>query len=278
MSYYSASMYKSDIERIGFYQRPFMIGEPIGNNVFSFDRRKQKKIHVPNMIEGQIASIECSDRIAFVEVDEQNIERMNFGLKNFVRQGDHFIFDNHNHCYYFYKLFLRMKQKTSMGFVHIDQHKDLREPKLQLSDLRIGSNMEQGLKELGIEKDLIEDLRELWGEERFLEEAQNFLYTNRELNVGNFIKPLLAENRISELAIIDSHYTMQNFSKETFAKEYVLDLDLDFFSKDMDYIDRSERIDFVRDIANSAQAVFIATSPYFIPFDDAKRALREIFG
>lgn len=230
------------------------------------------------MIEGDICSIESSDQVAFVEVDEQDIEQINFGLKNFIRQGNRFIFDNHNHCYYFYKLFLRTNQKTSMGFVHIDQHKDLREPDRQLSDLKIGSNAEEGLKELGIEESVKEDLRELWGKERFLEEAQNFLYANCELNVGNFIKPLLAENRIAELAIIDSNYTMRNFSKENFVKEYIVDLDLDFFSRDMDYMNREERIDFVRDIAKSAQAIFIATSPYFIPFDEAKRALREIFG
>jgi hypothetical protein len=33
-----------------FYNTPFQITENIGNNVFCFDKQKNTKIHIPNLI------------------------------------------------------------------------------------------------------------------------------------------------------------------------------------------------------------------------------------
>ena len=59
-----------------------------------------------------------------------------------------------------------------------------------------------------------------------------FRYTNEVLNVGNFIKPALQHNIFSEVIIIDSSYGFEL----DIEGEFVLDIDLDIFSKDMDYI------------------------------------------
>lgn len=84
--------------------------------------------------------------------------------------------------------------------MHVDQHKDTREPENYDVDVN-------NLKDV-------------------------FRYTNEVLNVGSFIKPALKYNIFSELIIIDSLY---GFDLEV-ESEFVFDIDLDIFSSDMDYI------------------------------------------
>lgn len=259
------------------YQFPFRIYEPIGNNFFSFEARKEKSIYIPSLAEGNIGELEKSREFALIEV-EDGVEKASVGVKHFIRQGNIFVFDNHNHCYYFYKRFLRNSGISSSGFLHVDQHKDLREPEMTFEEFCSFVDIKKELSAMGIGQECLEQIKNCYKqEEKFSAECLDFLYANRVLNVGNFIKPLVAQGKISELAIIDSEYSMKNFSFETFASEYVLDLDLDFFSKDLNYIDHKSKIDFVRMAVEKAQAIFIATSPYFISFEEAKKALEEIF-
>ncbi len=84
--------------------------------------------------------------------------------------------------------------------MHVDQHKDTREP-----------------ENYNVDINNIKDV---------------FRYTNEVLNVGSFIKPALKYNIFSELIIIDSLY---GFGLDV-ESEFVLDIDLDIFSSDMDYI------------------------------------------
>lgn len=269
------------------YRMPFYIGDAVGNNAFSYDERQCRKIRVASLVQDEIAHARTAPEFAFVEIDERNLEQKNVGLENFIRQKNCFLFDNHNHSYYFYKQFLRENNLKLLGFLHIDQHKDMRKPSKSLAEYSGEiKSLEEEFEKLGIDalqlNRIAADYIAWVGDEekaksRFDEEALDFLYTNRVLNVGNFIMPLLEENRISSLAIIDSQYQMDNFSKSDFPKDYVLDLDLDFFSKDMDYISYERRLDFVCEAAKDAKAILIASSPYFISFDDAKRALDEIF-
>lgn len=268
------------------YRMPFYLCDAVGNNAFSYDERQCRKIRVASLVKDEIASARTAQEFAFVEIDEQNLEQKNVGLENFVRQKNWFLFDNHNHSYYFYKQFLRENNLQSIGFLHIDQHKDMRRPSKSLAEYRGGiQSLEEEFKKLGIDalqlNRIAADYSAWVGDEeksknRFDEEAIDFLYTNRVLHVGNFISPLLEEKKISSLAIIDSQYQMDNFPKSDFPKDYVLDLDLDFFSKDMDYISYQQRLDFVCEAAKDAKAILIASSPYFISFDEAKRALEQI--
>ena len=57
----------------------------------------------------------------------------------------------------------------------------------------------------------------------------------------------------------------------------VLDLDLDFFSKDMDYIPFQKKKKIVKELIQKSKLITIATSPYFIELEDCKKVLHELF-
>lgn len=227
----------------------FYIDKPIGNNEFSYEERKIKKIYVPSLIKSDISEVEISVVPNFIEVEDEK-EQICYGLKNMYElelaktssfEGKKiYLFDNHNHSFYFWCREL-LNESFSKGctLVHIDQHKDTRVP----------PNFEVDIEDL-------EDVKR---------------YVNDVLNVGSFIKPALYHNIFSELRIIDSKYGME----EEFPKnEYVLDLDLDFFSKDMDYIDFDERIVIVKKYIGCAKVITIATSPFFIEQERALEVLK----
>ncbi len=225
---------------VGFY-----IEKPIGNNIFSYEERENKKIYVPKLIEGNLDDVKIGDKIVFNEIDEEK-EIKAKGLKNMVKynidQKDVYIFDNHNHALYFWIKSLK-KDKFNKGckLVHVDQHKDMREP-----------------DDYSVNMDSIEDV---------------FTYTNEVLNVGNFIQPALKHNIFSEVVIIDSSYGFDLDIKG----EYVLDIDLDIFSKDMDYIPHEIKICKIQNLIKKAKVITIASSPFFIDQEYAIKVLKELF-
>ena len=223
----------------------FYIDKPQGNNVFSYEERENKKIFVPKLIEGTLEDVKVGDNIVFNEIDEDT-EIKAKGLKNLVeyKLGNKtiYVFDNHNHAFYFWnKSLLKNEFNKGCKLVHVDQHKDMREPDNYNVD--------------------IENLDDV------------FTYTNEVLNVGNFIQPALKKGIFSEAIIIDSSY---GFDVEV-DEEYVLDIDLDIFSKDMDYIPYDFRIDKIKKLIENAKVITIATSPYFIEQDYAIKVLKELF-
>ena len=100
-----------------------------------------------------------------------------------------------------------------------------------------------------------------------------FKYTNETLNVGSFIKPALKHDIFSEVIIIDSSYGFNLDIKG----EYVLDIDLDIFSKDMDYIPYDLKVSKIKDLIKKAKVITIASSPFFIEQDYAIKVLKELF-
>lgn len=226
-----------------FYKESFFILENKGNNSFSFEQRNNKKINIASIKEGYIKDVKEGSEIAFSEIVDKK-EQNSFGLKNFIKLKNKniYIFDNHNHSFYFWCLGIKKKDfEKNLLLVHVDQHKDMRTP-----------------KNLNID---IDNLSEV------------FNYTNYELNVGNFIKPALSKKIFKEVLIIDSSYSFESKINE----DYVLDLDLDIFSKDMDYIDWDYKIIKIRKLIKNAKFVTIATSPFFIEFERVKKALDELF-
>ncbi len=223
----------------------FYIEKPIGNNIFSYDERENKKIYVPKLIEGNLEDVLVGEEIAFNEIDE-NIEVKAKGLKNMViykyQNKDVYIFDNHNHAFYFWIKSLK-KGNFNKGckLVHVDQHKDTREP-----------------DNYNVDIDNIDDV---------------FRYTNEILNVGSFIKPALKYNIFSDVIIIDSSY---GFDLEI-DEEFVLDIDLDIFSKDMDYIPYNLKVSKIKDLIQRAKVITIASSPFFIKQEYAIKVLKELF-
>ena len=223
----------------------FYIDKPYGNNVFSYEERENKRIFVPKLIEGNLEDVLVGENIVFNEIDE-DVEVKAIGLKNLVeyKLNDKtiYIFDNHNHAFYFWNKSLKNNEfNKGCKLVHVDQHKDMREPDNYQVD--------------------IEDLDDV------------FKYTNKVLNVGNFIQPALKKGIFSEAIIIDSSY---GFDLKVDG-EYVLDIDLDIFSKDMDYIPYDFRIDKIKDLIEKAKVITIASSPYFIEQDYAIKVLKELF-
>ncbi|MDR1773797.1 MAG: UPF0489 family protein [Clostridioides sp.] len=235
---------------VGFY-----IEKPLGNNVFSYEKRKNKRIYVAKLIKGDLDCLEVGDKIAFDEVLEEEVEVEStkekeiacFGLKNFVEYNLNekkiYIFDNHNHAFYFWNKGLAENMFTKgCKLVHVDQHKDTRQP-----------------NDYNVNIDNLEDV---------------FRYTNEVLNVGSFIQPAMKYNIFSELFIIDSTYT---FSKiQEIKGEFVLDIDMDIFSKDMDYIDYGYKMESIRYLIKKAKFITIATSPFFIEQNYAIKVLKEI--
>ncbi|MDB3085775.1 hypothetical protein C4097_14840 [Clostridioides difficile] len=223
----------------------FYIEKPMGNNVFSYDKRDNKSIYVPKLISGTLDDIKLGNKVVFNEVDE-NEEIKAIGLENMVEYvlGNKkiYVFDNHNHAFYFW-LKSMMNDEFTRGckLVHVDQHKDTREP--ENYDVDINN---------------IEDV---------------FRYTNEVLNVGSFIKPALQHKIFSELIIIDSLY---GFDLDI-EPEFVLDIDLDIFSSDMDYIPFDFKLDKIKNLIKKAKVITIATSPYFINQEYAIKVLKELF-
>lgn len=225
---------------IGFY-----IEKPIGNNIFSYEDRSNKKIYVPKLIEGSLDDVVVGDKVVFNEIDE-NIEIKAKGLKNMVKYSikdkEIYIFDNHNHALYFWIKSLKFnKFNKGCKLVHIDQHKDMREP-----------------ENYNVDMNDIDDV---------------FRYTNDVLNVGNFIQPALKHNIFSEVIIIDSSY---GFNLDI-QGEFVLDIDLDIFSKDMEYISYDLRINRIKELIKKAKVITIASSPFFIDQEYAIKVLKELF-
>ncbi|MER0281269.1 UPF0489 family protein [Clostridioides difficile] len=223
----------------------FYIEKPMGNNVFSYDKRDNKSIYVPKLISGTLDDVKLGNKVVFNEVDE-NGEIKAIGLENMVEYvlGNKkiYVFDNHNHAFYFW-LKSMMNDEFTKGckLVHVDQHKDTREP----------DNYDVDINNI---KDV-------------------FRYTNEVLNVGSFIKPALQHKIFSELIIIDSLY---GFDLDI-EPEFVLDIDLDIFSSDMDYIPFDFKLDKIKNLIKKAKVITIATSPYFINQEYAIKVLKELF-
>ncbi len=356
---------KKGRKKLSGYERKFVIAKKVGNNAFSYEMRKNKKIAVANKINGSIFSMEEGEEIAFCEYDEtKNCDLSCEGIKNIIWDKDKrsYLFDNHNHSFYFiYSTYLMGNKWDSL--VHVDQHKDSRIPPLSFDEFKSlffeqinwGKNeyinfkktgeslhrqqriegetfieekkivfegkiqqrqekkqmetknmMKEGFKQkarivkqesyqdlfLEIARVMQEGAYQIKGKKKTVilekqemylpsepceqEEYLAWIYTNFLLNVGNFIPPLLEQKIFQNYYCVDSTYQMETVSNVDL-KKFVLDLDLDFFSEDMNYIPYQRRIEFVKRLIKKAELITIATSPYFISFSNCKQALKDLF-
>jgi len=225
-----------NIKPLQTFYSGFEITLAVGNNAFSYDLRKNRKIYVPPLIQGSLPELQTGARTVFSEI-EDGVEKNRIGLKNFIYypyQGkDIFIFDNHNHAFFFWLAgYLQGKIKPGLPLVHIDQHSDMREPDVY-ADFTLNSNL---------------DLLNV------------FDYTNQMLNVGNFIQPVLRLGLFSDVQIIDSSTSFE----QDIPEKFILDIDLDIFSEEMAYIDNDIKIEKIRRYISKANFITISTSPYFI--------------
>lgn len=241
------------------YKKPFYINTPVWNNSFSYSERKNKRLYVPSLIKANIDSIELQkdnlEKIAFEDFNISNKLQSCFWLKNFYEikwdSKKIYLFDNHNHAFYFWYLEKLNKNIWDNNILfHIDEHSDMREPK----------NI--------IKKELLTDIKKV------------FDYTNFELNVWNYIVPAIKNWLIKEVIQIRSESEIIESTKKLEAIKddlIILNLDLDFFRAELDYIDYKLKKKIVLDIAKEAQVITVSSSPFFIEQNLAIKVFKDLF-
>ena len=243
------------------YKKPFQITDNISNNAFSFEKRKNSSIFITSVKDGSLEGIEMGDKVVFEDFDENGKLRSCKGLKYFVRTQHPktgkpiVIVDNHNHVFYFwYEALKNGLIKKGATLVHIDQHKDTREPTSHLP------------------KTDADDLQKV------------FEYTNTVLNVGNYIPPAIHDGLIDKVVSITSENDLTNNNPEggtTSSRlqgsvSIILNVDLDFWAPEMDYIDNDLKTRRTKELIEHADFITIATSPFFVEQDRAIRVLRGL--
>jgi len=239
------------------YDKPFLIREPVSNNAFGYEKRPRKELFVAALRDGGIDDVKAGKEIVFEDFDDDGVLRPCTGLTEFVRiswgKKPVYVFDNHNHAFAFWHLeMIRGTVNDGCTIIHVDQHKDSRTPATYLRP----------------------------GEAR--DESAVFGYTNNALNVGNFISPALITGLAREVINIDSEAAIDSFEFADFGgrglekNDLILDIDLDFFAPEMDYIGNEKKMRFINKLAERASMLTVATSPFFIEQKLSLKYLREL--
>ncbi|MDD3145430.1 MAG: UPF0489 family protein [Candidatus Gracilibacteria bacterium] len=279
-----------------FYKKGFYIKKPVGNNEFSFEQRKNKKLFVPEIIDldiGDLDKIEIQDdldKIAFEDFGFDDKMSTNYGLKNFYRINKNgkeiILFDNHNHAFYFW---YEARERGIIGdnnlLIHIDEHADTRD------------NDKHLLKPDSLDLEKV------------------FSFTNEVINVGDYIIPALEEGLISEIIQIRNTKNLEDYIEKYYDKSVlefnlfhsetqpikdwdsnslhsinkisktdfrynniILNLDLDFFQKELDFIDYELKKKVIRDAFEKADFITVSTSPFFIDQELAIKVFKDLFG
>ena len=246
--------------KLPHYNQEFILKEPFGNNAFDYDKRSQSHpepyIRIAPLLSYPDAAtalqiFQIGVTPAFEIYDEEKLQTMP-GLINFllfpekVSQKPVFVFDNHNHAFYFWHATAQqLSIPKPLLLIHIDQHKDARIPSSLITPA----------------------------------DADNpkllFEYTNFTLNVGNFIPRAIKTGLLSDAITIDSEASIKAFKEP--AQPFILDIDLDFFAPELDYIGNQNKLDLIRELLPKAAMTTIATSPYFIDQELAQKYLEAIF-
>ena len=232
------------------YNKWFFIESPVWNNEFSFDKRQNKKLFVPEIIEAKsFGEIKFQD-------DLDNKLSTNYWLKNFYRcqmwWKEVVLFDNHNHAFYFwYEARSRKIIWDKNILIHIDQHADTRD-----NDKIISKSDSKSLEKV-------------------------FDFTNFVLNVWDYIIPAQKEGIIENIVQIRNTKNLedylQNFSNRKNNSKIILNLDLDFFASELDFIDFELKKKVILDVFEKASYVTVCTSPFFVDQGLALEKFKEIF-
>ncbi len=236
------------------YEQPFFITEPVSNNAFNFEKRPNKKIYVPGLKQGTVNDVNIGTETVFEDYDDDEKLHNCIGLQNFVKtnfgSAPVYVFDNHNHAFAFWcQEKCNGKLRDGALLIHIDQHKDTRTPPGFIS------------------KEDAADLEKV------------FQYTNTVLNVGNFIPAAQHIGLVKEIVFLDSEYSLKDMEEKLKLtpeqggiqdSNLILDIDLDFFAPDSDYIGNDLKLKIIEKLIPKASVITFATSPYFI---DQERAI-----
>ena len=242
------------------YNKWFFIESPVWNNEFSFDKRQNKKLFVPEIIEAksfdEMKFQDDLEKIAFEDFDFDNKLSTNYWLKNFYRfqmwWKEVVLFDNHNHAFYFwYEARSRKIIWDKNILIHIDQHADTLD-----NDKIISKSYSKSLEKV-------------------------FDFTNFVLNVWDYIIPAKKEGIIENIVQIRNTKNLedylQNFSNKKNNSKIILNLDLDFFASELDFIDFELKKKVILDVFEKASYVTVCTSPFFVDQRLAVEKFKEIF-
>ena len=242
------------------YNKWFFIENPVWNNEFSFDKRQNKKLFVPEIIEAksfdEIKFQDDLEKIAFEDFDFDDKLSTNYWLKNFYRfqmwWKEVVLFDNHNHAFYFWYAARSRKIIWDKNIlIHIDQHADTRD-----NDKIISKSDSKSLEKV-------------------------FDFTNFVLNVWDYIIPAQKEGIIENIVQIRNTKNLedylQNFSNRKNNSKIILNLDLDFFASELDFIDFELKKKVILDAFEKASYVTVCTSPFFVDQGLAVEKFKEIF-
>ena len=233
------------------YRVPYTLKEKRWNNLFSYENREQKSLFIPSLREWSLGDVRIGDTIVFEEMEDGKLQSCKW-LKHFIRLPYEItttVFDNHNHALFFWLEALREGiLKPGFELIHIDEH----------SDLWSNENI------LDREK-AINDERYAWE------------FTNLSCNVGNYILPVIESGLIEKMIRIENEYELDTYMNYTPAKNSVLNLDLDFFAPEMDFMSEKKKIQVIQNLLPKVKCITIATSPYFIDQWLAIEKLKKIF-
>lgn len=239
------------------YKEWFYLTKAVWNNAFSYDKRNNKRLYIPSLINAKIDDISLQDnkaKIAFEDFGFDDNLSTNYWLKNFYKikwkNKDIYLFDNHNHAYYFW--YLARKENIIWDentLIHIDEHADTR------------NNEKYLLKPDSFDLDKV------------------FEFTNKVLNVGDYIVPAQEEWIIWDIIQIRNETNLNDYLKDLdkYKDNIILNLDLDFFQPELDFIDYELKKKVVLDAANKASLITVATSPFFINQKLAIKVFKDIF-
>jgi len=255
------------------YTSPFYLTQNQWNNAFSYKKRQNKRLYIPNLIKiDSFDDIKLWNEIVFEDYDfNWNLVSCTW-LKNFYEveipietdwkkeNKKIYIFDNHNHAYFFWhKSKLDWIIWNNCTLYHIDEHTDMRNPWIYLET-----------------KDLT-NIKKI------------FEYTNY-VDVWNYIIPAIHDWLIKEVHSIRSESELNKINempKEktkhnpnywlTEKKDIILNIDLDFFEPKLDYIDYKLKKELIQKLIKKASVITVATSPFFIDQNLALKVFRDLF-
>lgn len=238
------------------YNEPYILKEKKWNNALSYLTREQflgtkPELIIPSCISGNIEDVRLWEGIVFEEVENGILKSCKW-LKHFLRLRENeiptTIFDNHNHALYFWiKAIHEWRIKPWFELIHIDEHSDLWE----------NENFFDRDKSL-----------------KSLEYAWEF--TNFSCNVGNYIVPAIKAWIVGKMIRIENEFQLDQYKNYSPGANTVLNIDLDFFAPEMDFIPEEKKFKLIRKLLPKVQCVTIATSPYFIDQWLAIEKLKQI--
>lgn len=230
------------------YDKAFYLNGKRGNNAFAYeDRGEEPRLYVPSVTEGTLEDVVEGEEVVFADYDDEGVLQNCKGLKHFVKTQFNgvpvVIVDNHNHVFYFwYEALEQGILQRGANLVHIDAHKDMRRP-----EKLFGGG----------------DLQEV------------FRYTNEDLNVGNYIIPAQEDGLIGEIQFVTGEAALEDRSFMERGNK-ILNVDLDFFAPDLNYIDFEKTKTFILEQAKTASLITICTSPFFIEQSRAIASLKRL--